>query len=72
MRDFGYLSYVIHDTDDDAVSLDEFTVDWTSRQLGTALDSVILFHHLDVNRDGVINEAIDMPWIEKFFDHNRE
>ena len=56
-------------TDDTNVTGDEFLQDWEQRKLGDSMEAMILFHNLDVNRDGHINEAIDLPYIVRFFDH---
>ncbi|XP_062612765.1 insoluble matrix shell protein 5-like [Saccostrea cucullata] len=54
---------------DKAVTSDEFLVDWRERNLGSPFEAVVLFHHLDVDRNGQIEER-DIPWILAFFDRN--
>lgn len=55
--------------DDKSVTSDEFLLDWMERHLGSSLEAVILFHHLDVDRNGHIEDT-DIPWILAFFDRN--
>lgn len=44
-------------------------MDWQERSLGSSIEAVVLFHHLDVDRNGDIEER-DIPWILAFFDRN--
>ena len=53
------------------MTCDEFLGEWSRRNLGSALEAVILCHHLDVDRNGHIQES-DVPWIVVFFDRNSE
>lgn len=55
--------------DDKSVTSDEFLLGWMERHLGSSLEAVILFHHLDVDRNGHIEDT-DIPWILAFFDRN--
>ncbi|XP_022323531.2 uncharacterized protein LOC111124700 [Crassostrea virginica] len=56
---------------DGNVTCDEFLGEWSRRNLGSALEAVILCHHLDVDRNGHIQES-DVPWIVVFFDRNMD
>lgn len=58
--------------DDTYIYVDEFINDWLSDNLGTALEAVTLFHHLDVDNSGYISENPDMPYIIHFFDRDRK
>lgn len=64
-----YQSFFVSIADDKSVTSDEFLLDWMERHLGSSLEAVILFHHLDVDRNGHIEET-DIPWILAFFDRN--
>lgn len=64
-----YQSFFVCIADDKSVTSDEFLLDWMERHLGSSLEAVILFHHLDVDRNGHIEET-DIPWILAFFDRN--
>ncbi|VDI04004.1 calmodulin [Mytilus galloprovincialis] len=55
---------------DTYIYVDEFINDWLSDNLGTALEAVTLFHHLDVDNSGYISENPDMPYIIHFFDRD--
>ncbi|XP_069120905.1 uncharacterized protein [Argopecten irradians] len=57
---------------DTNVTADEFLADWLARKLGDSIEAVVLFHHLDVNHDGVIHESTDLPWIIHFFDRDHD
>ncbi|XP_033732265.1 uncharacterized protein LOC117321800 [Pecten maximus] len=57
---------------DTIVTSDEFLADWMARKLGDSIEAVVLFHHLDVDRDGVIHEDTDLPWIIHFFDRDHD
>ena len=52
------------------VTSTEFVTEWMYKDLGPIQEAVQLFLNLDVNDDTVLNEAIDMPWIFKWFDRN--
>lgn len=64
-----YQSFFVPIADDKSVTSDEFLLDWMERHLGSSLEAVILFHHLDVDRNGHIEDT-DIPWILAFFDRN--
>ncbi|XP_052091366.1 uncharacterized protein LOC127728155 [Mytilus californianus] len=55
---------------DTYIYVDEFINDWLSDNLGTALEAVTIFHHLDVDNSGYISENPDMPFIIHFFDRD--
>ncbi|XP_063420105.1 uncharacterized protein LOC134705283 [Mytilus trossulus] len=55
---------------DTHIYVDEFINDWLNDNLGTALEAVTLFHHLDVDNSGYISENPDMPFIMHFFDRD--
>ncbi|KAK3087717.1 hypothetical protein FSP39_009562, partial [Pinctada imbricata] len=67
--EFHQVFYDFDRNNDGDVTSDEFVIDWQERNLGSAVDAVVLFTHLDVDRNGVIHDA-DLPWIEKFFDRD--
>lgn len=56
-------------SDDKSLTSDEFLLDWQERCLGSSLEGVILFHHLDVDRNGHIEDT-DIPWVMNYFDGN--
>ncbi|XP_063420106.1 uncharacterized protein LOC134705284 [Mytilus trossulus] len=55
---------------DTHIYADEFIIDWLSDNLGTALEAVTLFHHLDVDNSGYISKNPDLPYIIHFFDRD--
>lgn len=56
-------------SDDRSLTSDEFLLDWQERCLGSSLEGVILFHHLDVDKNGHIEDT-DIPWVLTYFDRN--
>lgn len=62
-------SFFMSLSDDKSLTSDEFLLDWQERCLGSSLEGVILFHHLDVDRNGHIEDT-DIPWVMNYFDGN--
>ncbi|KAL5011715.1 hypothetical protein ScPMuIL_010266 [Solemya velum] len=58
------------DPKDGVVTSHEFVEHWLQRRLGGPMEAVVLFNHLDVNRDGIINGERDLTGLFKMFDRN--
>ncbi|XP_034301324.2 insoluble matrix shell protein 5-like [Crassostrea angulata] len=71
LAEFQRIFFDFDRNHDKSVTSDEFLLDWMERHLGSSLEAVILFHHLDVDRNGHIEDT-DIPWILAFFDRNMD
>lgn len=69
LSEFRHVFFEFDRNHDKSLTSDEFLLDWQERCLGSSLEGVILFHHLDVDRNGHIEDT-DIPWVMNYFDGN--
>nr|UYL69037.1 shell matrix protein 5 [Haliotis discus hannai] len=55
---------------DHQITSNEFVTDWAIKDLGPPSEAIVLFHNIDVNKDGVITEDVDLPYIFHYFDQD--
>ncbi|XP_071111612.1 insoluble matrix shell protein 5-like [Haliotis cracherodii] len=55
---------------DHNITSNEFVTDWAIKDLGPPSEAIVLFHNIDVNKDGVITEDVDLPYIFHYFDQD--
>lgn len=65
-------TFISFHLEDGVIRVDEFIIDWNSRNLGESSRTVKFFYNLDTNGDGVITMDPDLPRIFHFFDRDCE